>query len=141
MILKDFIKLIDLNHFVTSRKIKEILQRALPKREYISSDDVVNAQLKARLLIKQIKSKGKLIETFHYNINVAHGLIRGLNTVKLDIINQTIRYSKEIVEDYLQDPNHKIKFLAILDKLGTIDLGFAYNFCMDNEKKLLALFG
>ena len=48
-ILKDFIKLIDLNHFVTSRKIRELLQRALPKRKYISSDNVVNARVKAKL--------------------------------------------------------------------------------------------
>ena len=38
------------------------------------------------------------------------------------------------IEDYLQDPNHKTKFLAILDKMGTIDQGVTYNFCMDNEK-------
>ena len=51
-VLKDLIKLIDLNHFVTSRTIRELLQRALPKRKYMSLDDVVNARLKAKLLIK-----------------------------------------------------------------------------------------
>ena len=51
-ILKDLIKLIDLNHFVTSRTIRELLQRDLPKRKYMSSDDVVNARVKARLFIK-----------------------------------------------------------------------------------------
>ena len=60
MMLKDLIKLIDLNHLVTSRTIREILQRALAKRKYISSDDVVNARVKAKLLIKELKSKGEL---------------------------------------------------------------------------------
>ena len=36
-VLKDLIKLIDLNHFVTSRIIRELLQRALPKRKHIFS--------------------------------------------------------------------------------------------------------
>ena len=133
-ILKDSIKLIDLNHFVTSRTIRELLQRALPKRKYISSDDVVNARVKAKLLIKQIKSKGESIETFQYNEDTALGLIRGLDDVNSDFIDKAIQCSKEIFEDYLHNPNHKIKFLAILDKLFTIDPGFTYNFCMGNEK-------
>ena len=36
-------------------------------------------------------------------------------------MGETIQWSKEIFEDYLHDPSHEIKFLAILDKLGTID--------------------
>ena len=76
-ILKDLIKLIDLNHFVTSRTIRELLQRALPKRKCISSDDVVNARVKAKFLIKQIKSKGESIKTFQYSKDTALGLIRG----------------------------------------------------------------
>ena len=56
--LKYLIKLIVLNHFVISRTIRELLQRALPKRKDISSDDVVNVRVKAKLLIKQTKNKG-----------------------------------------------------------------------------------
>ena len=139
-ILKDLIKLIDLNHFVTSRTIRELLQRALPKRKYISSDDVVNARVKAKLLIKQIKSKGKSIKTFQYNKDTALGLIRGLDDVNSDFIDKAIQCSIAIFEDYIHDPNHKIEFLAILDNLGTIDPGFTYNFYRQ-LKKLLALFG
>ena len=53
-----------------------------------------------------------------------------------DIIDKTIQCSKEKFEDYVHEPNHNIKFLAILDKLGAIDPGFTYNFCMDNDKKM-----
>ena len=136
-ILKDLIKLIGLNHFVTSRTIRELLQRSLPKRKYISSDDIVDARVKAKLLIKQIKSKGKSIETFQHNEDTTLGLIRGLDDVNSDFIDKAIQCSKEIFEDYLHNPNHKIKFLAILDKVGTIDPGFTYNYCMDNEKNNL----
>ena len=52
-----------------------------------------------------------------------------------DIINKAIQCSKEIFEDYLHNPNHKINFFAILDKLGTIDTGFTYNFLIENNKK------
>ena len=49
-ILNDLIKLIDLNHFVTSTTLRELLQRFFPKRKYISSDDTINARVKAKLL-------------------------------------------------------------------------------------------
>ena len=107
-ILKDLIKFINLNQFVTSRAIRELLQRTLPKRKYISSDDVVNARVKAKLLIKQIKSKGESIETFQYNEDTALGLIRGLDDVNSDFIDKAIQCSKEIFEDYLHNPNYKI---------------------------------
>ena len=90
-ILKDLIKLIDLNHFVTSRTIRDLLQRALTKRKFMSSDDVVNAGLKAKLLIKQIKSKSKSIETFQCNEDTALGLIRGLDNVNSDCIVKAIQ--------------------------------------------------
>ena len=48
-VLNDMILLVDLNHVVTLRTIRELLQRALPKRKYLNSDDVVNARAKAKL--------------------------------------------------------------------------------------------
>ena len=134
-ILKDLIKLIDLNYFITSRTIRELLQRAFPKRK--SSDDGVDARMKAKRFIKQIKSKGKSIKTFQYNEDTALSLIRGLDDVNSDFIDKAIQCSKEIFEDYLHNPNNKIIFLAIPDKLGTIDPMFVYNFCMDNQKKII----
>ena len=44
-ILKDLIKLIDLNHFNTSRTIRELLQRTLPQRKYIKSQAGVSPRL------------------------------------------------------------------------------------------------
>ena len=105
-ILKDIFKLIDLNHFITSRTIRELLQIALDKRKYISSDDVINARVKAKLLIKQIKSKGKSIKTFQYNEDTALSLIRGLDDVNSDFNDKAIQCSKEISEDYLHNPDH-----------------------------------
>ena len=121
----------NLNHFVKSRTIWELLQRALPEREYISSGDVVNARVKAKLSIKQSNSKGESIETFQYYVDTALGLFRGLDDVNSNFIDKAIQFSKKKFEDYLHDPNHKIKFLAILNKLGTIDPGLTYNFFMD----------
>ena len=135
IILKDLIKLIDLNHFVTSRTIRELLRRALSKRKYISSDDVVNVRVQAKLSIKQNKRKRESIDTFQHNKDTAFGLIKGLDNVNSYIFDKEIQCSKEIFEDYLHDPNHKIKFLTILDKLSTINLGFTYIFCMENEIK------
>ena len=51
LIPKDLIKLIDLNHFVNSCSIHELLQRALPNRKYISADDVCNARARAKMLV------------------------------------------------------------------------------------------
>ena len=82
----------DLNHFVTSRTIRELLQRALPERKYINADDVINARVKEKLLIKQIKSKGESINTFQYNQDIALGLIRGLDNMNPDIIDKVIQY-------------------------------------------------
>ena len=56
----------------------------------MNSDDAVNARLEAKLLIKQIKSKGKSIETFQYNEDTSLGLIRGLDDVNPYIIDYAI---------------------------------------------------
>ena len=61
---KDLIKLIDLNHFINSCSICELLQRALQNRKYIRSDDVCNARVRAKLLIKKIKENDHTIDTF-----------------------------------------------------------------------------
>ena len=50
------------------------------------------------------------------------------------MINKEIQCSQEIVEYHHHDLNHKIEFLAKLDKLSTIDLEFTYNFCVNNKK-------
>ena len=71
LILKDLIKLINLNHFVNSRSIRKLLQRALLNRKYISADDVCNARVGAKMLIKQRKEKSHSINTFQYNEDVA----------------------------------------------------------------------
>ena len=45
----------------------------------MSSDDVCNASVRVKLLIKQIKEYGHSIDTFQYNENVALGLFSGLD--------------------------------------------------------------
>ena len=70
LILKDLIKLIDLNHFVNPRSICKLHQRALPNRKYISADDVCKARVRAKMLIKQIKQNGHSINTFQYNESI-----------------------------------------------------------------------
>ena len=64
LLLKDLIKLVDLNHFVNSCLICKFLQRALSNRKYISNDDVCNAWIRDKMLIKQIKEIGHLIDIF-----------------------------------------------------------------------------
>ena len=43
---------------------------------------------------------------------------------------------KRNFQDYLYDQNYKIKFMAILEKLASIDSGFTYNFCVDKLNKI-----
>ena len=61
IILKDLIKLIDLNHFVYSRSIHELLY---------------NARVRAKMLSNQRKENGHLIDTFQYKKDVALDLLR-----------------------------------------------------------------
>ena len=61
LILKDLIKLIGLNCLIC-----ELLQRPLPNRKYISSDDVCNARVRVKPLMKQIKKM--VIQLTHSNI-------------------------------------------------------------------------
>ena len=67
---------------------------------------------------------------------MALGLLRGLDDVNEDIIDKAIQCLKEIFQDYLYDQNHKIKFMAILEKLASIDPGFMNNFCVDKSNKI-----
>ena len=66
LILKDLIKLIDVNHFVYSCSICDLVQRALLKRKYISADDVCNARGRAKMRMKQIKKM--VMQSTHSNI-------------------------------------------------------------------------
>ena len=106
---------------MNSCSICKLLQRALPNRKYISADDVCNARVRANMCIKQIKENGHSIDTFQYNEDMALGLLRGLDDVTEDIIDKAMQCSKEIFQDYLYDQNYKIKFMAIIVKLASID--------------------
>ena len=59
----------------------------------------------------------------------------GLDNVNEDIIDKAIQRSKESFQDYLHDQYHKIKF-KIIKKLGSIDLGLTYNFCVDKSHNI-----
>ena len=74
LILKDLIKLIDLNHFVNFLSICELLSRKLPKWKYISFNNVCNVRVRAKLSIKHVKK----IDTFQHNEEVANGLLQKL---------------------------------------------------------------
>ena len=87
------------------------------------------------MLIKQIKENGHSINTFQYNEDVALGLFKGLDDVTEDIV-KAMQCSKEIFQDYLCDHNHTTKFMAILEKLASIDSGLTYNFCVDKSNKI-----
>ena len=103
LILKDLIILIDLNLFVNSCSICELLQRALPDRKYISADDVYNTRVRTKMFIKQIKENDHSIDVFQYNEDVALGLLRDLDDVTEDIIDKVMQCSKENFQDYLYD--------------------------------------
>ena len=103
---------------MNSTSICEFLQRALPNRKYISADGVCSARVRAKMLIQQIKENGYSIDTFQYVKDVALGFLRGLDDVTEDIIDKAMQCSKEIFRDYLYDQNHKVKFMAILEKLA-----------------------
>ena len=78
------------------------------------------------MLIKQIKDNGHAIDS----------LLRGLDDVTEDIVDKAMQCLKEIFQDYLYDLNHKIKFMAIYEKVASIDSGFTYNFCVYNSNKI-----
>ena len=103
LLLKDLIKLIDLNHFVNSRSIRELLQRALPNRKYISADDICNARVGAKMLIKQIKENDHSINTFQCYEDEALGLLRGLDDEIEDNIEKAMQCLKEIFQVSLYD--------------------------------------
>ena len=69
----------------------ELLQRALPNnKKCICVDDVCNARVRAKMLIKQIKENDHSINTFQYNEDLALGLLIGLDDVTEDIIDIAI---------------------------------------------------
>ena len=67
---------------MNSHSIRELLQRALANRKYISAVDICNARVRANIL--------NSIDTFQYNEDVAFGLLRGLDDVTEDIIDKAM---------------------------------------------------
>ena len=67
LILEYLIMPIDLNHFVNSWLICELLQRVLPRNKYKSAGIVYNTRVKTKLPTKRIKENGYSIDTFEYN--------------------------------------------------------------------------
>ena len=53
-VLKDLLKIMDVQPVVPSNTVRELMSRALPKRKDISHRDVHNIRIRAKLLLKDM---------------------------------------------------------------------------------------
>ena len=132
----DLMKILELNTYVKSNSIRELLTRALPVRKGIGRFDVVNCRVWAKMLMEHIKKCGKTISTYEYNHKTTSNLIVGLDNESDDFIDKAIMHSKDIFLEYINDDGSGLQLFAILARLGDIDPGFTYNICFDSNQKV-----
>ena len=80
-----------------------------------------------------MKQLGQTPSTFQYDLSMINGLTKSIDDDTEDVLEEAIFHAKEIYNEYLHDDNHRVKILAILEKLGQLDSGFTYNVCTDQN--------
>ena len=90
LMLKDLLKFMDVQPYVPSNVIRELLTQALPGRKSISSQDVYNTRIRAKLLLHQLHLENKDYNSLEYDRTYIDSMLKGLDEESDDIIDKCI---------------------------------------------------
>ena len=115
-----------------------LLRKALPHCKCIHPRDVWNTRIRAKMLIRDIKRRGESIEIFNLRIKNPTDLVKPLDDLTDDILDDTLVCAEEVFSEFINDDSCNSKIFAILEKLGRKD-GFTYNIAYDNSGKVTGI--
>ena len=68
------------------------------KRKFISSKDIANVQVRAKVLLAPIHSEGSSIEDYEFKIHYIGNLVNSLDKDTSDIIDKSVECIKEVYQ-------------------------------------------
>ena len=86
--LKDLLKLIDVQPYVPSSAIRKLLTQALPGKKSISSQDVHNTKMRAKRILQQLHVENKDYNSLKYDRASIDSMLKGLDEESDDIIDK-----------------------------------------------------
>ena len=101
LVLNELVKYMVLNPngYADAPYIRSLMTRALPNRKSVTSQDIYNVRLRAIMFMTQIKSEGKEIDKFHFNIEDAERLFKLPDEIDDDFIDKCVSGAKVIYYD------------------------------------------
>ena len=124
------------NGFADASLIRSYMRKVLPSRKSISSQEVYNVRVRAKLLMKQISAEGKTLETFDFKPDIQKQLFTPLDDITDDFLDEAAKSAKDVFYDFLNDDQCSFKLFKYLENLADIDVGFSYNISRNDKGEL-----
>ena len=113
--------------------IRSLMKQVLPGRKAIFPQEIYNVCIRAKMLMKDLQSKGQLLKHFIFKPDVTKELFTPLDELTDDIADVAVEAAREVYFSYLNDGNCSFKLFGYLGKLASMDSGFTYNISTDTD--------
>ena len=90
------------NGFAEASLICSLMRKALPYCKAISAQDVYNVRVSAIILMKNIETEGKTLDSFELKPDVQKQLFTPLDNISDDFLDDAAKSAKEIFYDFLR---------------------------------------
>ena len=120
---------------VSSRQIREKLHCVLPIRKDISSQDVYNTRMRAKLFRRKLIQNSGSIDNMQLEPRDLNELCKPLDDITDDIMDESVACASEIISEYMNGEG-KMKLTCMLELIGLKCKGFTYNIAYDHEEDI-----
>ena len=124
------------NGFADASYIRALMKKALPNAKAISSQEVFNVRVQAKLLMRKLRSKGDYLKHMEFKPTDRNELFSSLDNVTNDIFDEAVECAKEVYLSYMNDDKNNFRLFQYLDELASIDLGFTYSMSTDTNRNM-----
>ena len=124
------------NGYADPSYIRSLMKKVLPAGEAIYPQEVFNLRVRAKMLMKQLRSKKQMLNHIEFKPSDKEELFKPLDQVTDDLFDDAVECAKEVYLCYMNDDKNNFNLFAYLDKLASVDRGFTYNIATDNDGKM-----
>ena len=124
------------NGYANPSYIRSLMKKVLPAGKAIYPQEVFNLRVRAKMLMKQLRSKKQMLNHIEFKPGDREELFKPLDQVTDDLFDDAVECAKEVYLCYMNDDKNNFNLFAYLDKLASVDRGFTYNISTDSDGKM-----
>ena len=91
------------NGYADASYIRSLMKKYMPKRKAILPSNVCNIRVRAKMLMKDLQSKGQLLDHYQFKPDVAKELFTPFDQITEDIADKAVESAREVYFSYVID--------------------------------------